>query len=117
AATVGTLRRDDGGADRFLAAVSQVHLAGADVDWRAVFAGTGARRVGLPTYAFQRQRHWLDVGSSQSDPSSGELATRDTSVGLLFRPGDPRVDAVTRTLTDGLHCRVTRALDAGTVSR
>ena len=60
-ATVGTLRRDDGGWDRFVSSLGQVHVDGGSVDWHAVFAGTGARRVPLPTYAFQRQRCWIDV--------------------------------------------------------
>ncbi|NUP49856.1 MAG: acyltransferase domain-containing protein, partial [Catenulispora sp.] len=60
-AVIGSLRRDEGGWARFLSAISQVHLAGGTVDWRAVFAGTGARRVPLPTYAFQRRRHWIEV--------------------------------------------------------
>ena len=34
---------------------------GAKVDWGAFFAGTGAKRVPLPTYPFQRQPFWMDV--------------------------------------------------------
>src|SRR5205807_3801566 len=62
AAAVGTLRRDDGGLDRFLLSLGEAHAHGATVDWGAFFAGTGACRVGLPTYAFQRQRFWLEAG-------------------------------------------------------
>jgi polyketide synthase 12 len=47
--------------DAALSAAAQAFVAGVPVDWAAVFAGSGARRVALPTYAFQRQRYWPSV--------------------------------------------------------
>ncbi|MGW2566257.1 SDR family NAD(P)-dependent oxidoreductase [Streptomyces sp. NPDC001537] len=44
-----------------LTAVARLHVHGAQVDWPTVFADSGARRVDLPTYAFQRRRYWLDA--------------------------------------------------------
>ncbi|WP_432953903.1 amino acid adenylation domain-containing protein [Micromonospora haikouensis] len=35
-------------------------VAGRDVDWVALHPEGGVRRTGLPTYPFQRQRHWID---------------------------------------------------------
>ncbi|MGH3879414.1 MAG: type I polyketide synthase, partial [Actinophytocola sp.] len=56
---VGTLRRDEGGLRRFLTSLAGLHVRGGEVDWSP--RSPGARPVRLPTYAFQRQRHWLDV--------------------------------------------------------
>ncbi|MFE3380444.1 type I polyketide synthase [Streptomyces anulatus] len=59
AAVVASLRRDEEGPRRFLTALAELHTSGMTVDWRPVFP-PDARRVALPTYAFQRKRHWLD---------------------------------------------------------
>ncbi|WP_061289088.1 type I polyketide synthase [Herbidospora cretacea] len=61
AAVVGTLRRGEGGLGRFLLSVAEAHVQGVPVDWPAVFSGTGAVRVPLPTYAFQRSRFWPSI--------------------------------------------------------
>jgi acyl transferase domain-containing protein/thioesterase domain-containing protein/acyl carrier protein len=69
---VPALRRDQSEVGTLLAAVGALHVHGASPDWAQVFAGSGARRVDLPTYPFQRKRYWPrptasgfgDVGSA-----------------------------------------------------
>ncbi|MEU5839536.1 type I polyketide synthase [Streptomyces diacarni] len=62
ASALGTLRRDEGGPHRFALSLGAAYVAGAPVDWpRAVHPQVRAAFVDLPTYAFQRQRYWLDA--------------------------------------------------------
>ncbi|MFI6982152.1 type I polyketide synthase [Embleya sp. NPDC050154] len=70
AITLGTLRRNDGGADRLLRSLSEAYVQGVAVDLSAAFAHTDTRRVPLPTYAFQRERHWLDVPTGRRPAAS-----------------------------------------------
>ncbi|HWO18950.1 MAG TPA: SDR family NAD(P)-dependent oxidoreductase [Kofleriaceae bacterium] len=82
ATVVGTLRRDEGGFARFLLSLGELHVRGQLVGWEmsTVFERLGAalsrpRRVDLPTYAFQRERFWLEETKDRSaDVISAGLA-------------------------------------------
>ena len=70
AVVVGSLRRGEGGLGRFLRSVAELWVVGGGVDWGGVFRGSGGVRVGLPSYAFQRERFWLSVGAGAGDVSA-----------------------------------------------
>jgi acyl transferase domain-containing protein/thioesterase domain-containing protein/acyl carrier protein len=70
---LGSLRRDQGGLNRFLLSLGESHVAGVKVDWDACFADSGARQVPLPTYAFQRRRYWPSASQHVGDRGSAGL--------------------------------------------
>ncbi|WP_435874605.1 type I polyketide synthase [Nocardia vinacea] len=74
-------RRSVDEVEQFATSLAQVHVAGARVDWRSWFAGRGARRVPLPTYAFQHRRFWLS-GAVDASPSSTDHPILTGVVGL-----------------------------------
>ncbi|MEV4296121.1 type I polyketide synthase, partial [Microbispora rosea] len=63
AVCVPLLRRDRDEAATAVAALAALHVHGAVVDWPAFFPHS--RVVDLPTYAFQRQRFWLENGPAR----------------------------------------------------
>ncbi|WP_268257739.1 type I polyketide synthase [Streptomyces parvulus] len=92
---VGSLRRDEGGLERFLSAAAELFVQGVPVEWSALFEGTAARRVELPTYAFQRTRHWFD-SVPEAEPVSGVPDTEETLLSRELRglSGADRLDHV-----------------------
>ncbi|MFC8047503.1 type I polyketide synthase [Nocardia sp. NPDC057353] len=73
----GTLRRDDGGGGRFTAALAVLHAAGVPVDWRPVFAESGATPIELPTYPFDRTRYWMEPAAHAGDLGAVGLTAVD----------------------------------------
>ncbi|MFE3742121.1 type I polyketide synthase, partial [Streptomyces sp. NPDC059134] len=60
-AAVPALRRDRDEAPALTAALARLYVHGIPVDWTGTLHGTTARRIDLPTYAFQRSRYWPDT--------------------------------------------------------
>ncbi|MFD7659776.1 SDR family NAD(P)-dependent oxidoreductase, partial [Actinosynnema sp. NPDC059797] len=77
AALVATQRRDRDEVTALVTALAQAHVAGEPIDWAAVFAGRATHRVELPTYAFQRERYWIESASSAGDVTSAGLDATD----------------------------------------
>jgi acyl transferase domain-containing protein/acyl carrier protein len=73
AAFVPTLREGSEEPEAIVSTLAAAHAHGAKVDWPAFFRGSGARRVALPTYPFQRQRYWLEGKAGAGDLSAAGL--------------------------------------------
>jgi acyl transferase domain-containing protein/acyl-CoA synthetase (AMP-forming)/AMP-acid ligase II/acyl carrier protein len=50
-----------------LESLCELYVRGAAVDWHNVNLGTSQQRIALPSYPFQRQRHWIEP--PQPEPS------------------------------------------------
>ena len=73
AVLVPALRKDRAEPHSLVDAVTRLHANGTPVDWTGFFAELEPRRVGVPTYAFQRRRYW---------PSAGVPARMVTGLGI-----------------------------------
>ncbi len=86
------LRRTGPEPETLLAALARAHVHGVPVRWEAVFDGTGARPVDLPTYAFQRTSYW---------PAGSATERGDLSSAGLDGTGHPLLGAMVRSAAGG----------------
>jgi acyl transferase domain-containing protein/NADPH:quinone reductase-like Zn-dependent oxidoreductase/NADP-dependent 3-hydroxy acid dehydrogenase YdfG/acyl carrier protein len=56
-------------------ALSEIWARGVGVDWSALFIAAGASRIPLPTYAFQRERYWLEPRTGGWDAAAHGLGS------------------------------------------
>jgi epothilone polyketide synthase D len=54
-----SLHREQSPRARMLQSLGELYVRGAEVDWAGRDRGRGFRKVALPTYPFQRRRHWV----------------------------------------------------------
>ncbi|MER5642623.1 beta-ketoacyl synthase N-terminal-like domain-containing protein, partial [Kitasatospora sp. NPDC002227] len=70
---LGTLRREQGDARRFLSSLAEAFVHGAAVDWTRVVAASDVQ-VDLPTYPFQRERLWLESAAGAAAVAGADPA-------------------------------------------
>ncbi|MGW3852988.1 SDR family NAD(P)-dependent oxidoreductase, partial [Streptomyces fagopyri] len=115
-----TLHRTGSESAAVLRALGRLHAHGAPVGWEKLFAETGATAVELPTYAFQRERYWLDPSAPRPRPGadswryavtwkplarfSGTAPAPSPGPRLVLVPQarDERADATIRAVLEGL---------------
>jgi mycoketide-CoA synthase len=86
ATAIGSLKREQGGFERFLTSLAQAYVDGVKIDWGAVFDEEEAARVALPKYAFQRRRYWLTSAAANIDASSlGQSSAEHPLLGAAVR--------------------------------
>ncbi|WP_406347867.1 type I polyketide synthase [Streptomyces sp. NBC_00144] len=87
AVTVGSLRREEGGPQRFATSLAEAYVHGASVRWSDFYptgepAGDSAGNAGpadpgspvdLPTYAFQRESFWIQPPTDLGDVAGAGL--------------------------------------------
>jgi acyl transferase domain-containing protein/surfactin synthase thioesterase subunit/D-arabinose 1-dehydrogenase-like Zn-dependent alcohol dehydrogenase/acyl carrier protein len=72
-ARVTCLRKDRAEASTLVGALAKLHCHGVEVDWQAFFAPYDPRRVELPSYAFARERYWIDDSPATALASTSSL--------------------------------------------
>ncbi|MFG2848968.1 beta-ketoacyl synthase N-terminal-like domain-containing protein, partial [Kitasatospora sp. NPDC048296] len=83
-------RRDEGGLHRFLTSLATLHTHGHTTDLTTLLKG--GEKVTLPTYAFQRERYWLDLSGGAAVRASGAVSGGRSSgqPGAVARPAGRR---------------------------
>ena len=69
-----------------LSTLAKLWLAGARVDWTGFYTRERRHRVPLPTYPFERKRHWIDPQSQEKSNHRASLTKREDVADWFYLP-------------------------------
>ncbi|MGB9394990.1 MAG: acyltransferase domain-containing protein, partial [Pseudolabrys sp.] len=81
AAWIATLNRQKSDADSITEMLVALYLAGHNLNWTAVHTDSSWRRIPLPTYPFQRQRHWIEDNTDHTERAGNAVERPHPLVG------------------------------------
>jgi acyl transferase domain-containing protein/acyl carrier protein len=96
AVTVPAMRHYRGEEESLVGALARLCVSGPGPHWSAIYAGSGARRVDLPTYAFSHQRYWPDEVAAEVSPAERGAGADDAAFWAAVEDAD--VDSLAATL-------------------
>jgi acyl transferase domain-containing protein len=68
--TAASLRQNRDDRREMHASLGMLYTRGASVKWEAVMADRHGRRISLPTYPFQRERHWVESAPAHRESAA-----------------------------------------------
>ncbi|MFF5099041.1 SDR family NAD(P)-dependent oxidoreductase [Actinosynnema sp. NPDC000082] len=113
-AFVPTCRRGHDEVRAFATLLGTAHVRGVEVDWAQAFHG--ARRIDLPTYAFQHQRLWLhdEPGAVVDARGLGQTPAAHPMLGAAMTLADDHTVVLTGRLSIATHPWLADHVVAGT---
>jgi acyl transferase domain-containing protein/acyl carrier protein len=73
-------------ASHFCGTLGRLWLAGVKINWAQFYADETRRRVPLPTYPFEAQRHWIDAQPTEARSPQTEAVKRPNVADWLYTP-------------------------------
>ncbi|MGA2166512.1 MAG: type I polyketide synthase, partial [Solirubrobacteraceae bacterium] len=83
-----TLRPGQPEPQALLAGVAALWVRGVGVEWARTLDGAPVRRVALPSYAFQRERYWLEHEAAADAAAIGQVAIDHPLLGAAVAMAD-----------------------------
>ena len=95
-----------------LAALGRLWQAGVEVDWSVLHRGETRRRVPLPTYPFERKRHFIEPDLSRVAPARASAAPAAAAEATPVATIQPAASAVTASADEPRREAILRRLTA-----
>jgi acyl transferase domain-containing protein/acyl carrier protein len=103
---LASIRRGVGNWEQILESLAALYARGGEIDWDGFDAPWKRRKAVLPTYAFQRKRHWIDRREARSSKLPGTRVqsplVSDTVYEAVWPPAASEVRTTAMLLSSAL---------------